>query len=658
MELKILKVILWPKNKEFKYRELNFRTDKVNVITGGSGRGKSALISIIDYCLGSSKIRIPTGLIRQTTEWFGVVISFNGRQILLARTLSKGTNELSNDMFKDEGQSVPIPDEITSNYTVDDIKKLLNKVMGYADIEMENNGRTSSWEAQRPSYRNAISLNFQPQYIIANPSTLYYKADSTADREKLRIIFPYLINAIDNRTLELREELKLLKREVLMLSRELKEKQDLSQSETAELKNYFNLAKELGLLKDYSFENDDLNKEQYTQYLLQIQEKFKEDQLPTIEVGITADMVNRLTTLREREYDLSMRLSTLRERSMTLKDLNNSAIEYRKSLLIQSDRTKAVGWLKTLFNSTIICPLCGSNEEHTEHYLDNIQSVNASISELGDQVEDSVKVYSSEIVKTQGQLSQYERELNNLRREVGELEERDTEFKRSRQAVTSIFRFLGRVDQILINLNSGNENRELMERIVGKEERIKNIETEISDDKSDQVKRFALAKISEYIRVYAEIFKPEKLDANINLDIDNLTLKFISKTGARDYLWEIGSGRNFMAYHISTMLGIHEYLASLEQSKVPSFLMFDQPSQVYFPEINDDKAEIGSEDMEELKRIFQALDLFVTRTKGKVQVILLEHAGETSWKDYQNLTKVYRWRDDEEDKALIPDEWY
>lgn len=658
MELKILKVILWPKNKELKYRELEFNTEKVSIITGGSGRGKSALISIVDYCLGSSKIRIPTGLIRQTTEWFGILISLGGREILLARTLSKSTNEISNDMFKDEGKSILLPDEIVSNYNADDIRKLLNKIMGYADIEMENNGRISSYESQRPSYRNAISLNFQPQYIIANPSTLYYKADSTADREKLRIIFPYLINAIDNRTLELKEELKLLRRELFMLGRELKEKQDLSQSETSELKNYFNLAKELGLLKEYSFGNDDLNKEQYTQYLLQIQEKFKEDQLPTIEVGITADMVNRLTTLREREYDLSMRLSTLRERNMTLKDLNNSAIEYRKSLLIQSDRTKAVGWLKDLFNESVLCPLCGSNEQHSANYLDNIQSVNLSISELGDQVEDSVKVYSSEIVKTQSQLSQYERDLNNLRREVSELEERDTEFKRSRQAVTSIFRFLGRVDQILVNLDSRNENQALMERIVAREERIRNIELEISDDNSEQIKKYALGKIAEYIRVYAEIFKPEKLEANIHLDIDNLTLKFISATGAKDYLWEIGSGRNFMAYHISTMLGIHEYLSSLEHSKVPGFLMFDQPSQVYFPEINDDKAEIGSEDMDELRRIFQALDLFITRTKGKVQVILLEHAGETSWKEYQNLTKRYRWRDDEEDKALIPDEWY
>lgn len=55
MKFTIDSVILWPKKSGFTYRKVDFTPDKVNIITGASRTGKSAIIPIIDYCLGSSK---------------------------------------------------------------------------------------------------------------------------------------------------------------------------------------------------------------------------------------------------------------------------------------------------------------------------------------------------------------------------------------------------------------------------------------------------------------------------------------------------------------------------------------------------------------------------------------------------------------------------
>jgi hypothetical protein len=49
----------------------------------------------------------------------------------------------------------------------------------------------------RPSFRDMAAFNFQPQHIVANPYTFFYKADTTEHREKLRIIFPFVLGAID-----------------------------------------------------------------------------------------------------------------------------------------------------------------------------------------------------------------------------------------------------------------------------------------------------------------------------------------------------------------------------------------------------------------------------------------------------------------------------
>jgi hypothetical protein len=53
--------------------------------------------------------------------------------------------------------------------------------------------------------------------------------------------------------------------------------------------------------------------------------------------------------------------------------------------------------------------------------------------------------------------------------------------------------------------------------------------------------------------------------------------------GRDDFLWEIGSGSNWVSYHVAVTLGLQEYFLRLKDCPVPNFLIYDQPSQVYFP---------------------------------------------------------------------------
>ncbi|MDX4950548.1 hypothetical protein [Proteus mirabilis] len=61
-----------------------FEKNKVNIIHGISGTGKSSVISIIDYCLGSSKCAIPVGIIRESVAWFGIKVNIKGHKRLIA----------------------------------------------------------------------------------------------------------------------------------------------------------------------------------------------------------------------------------------------------------------------------------------------------------------------------------------------------------------------------------------------------------------------------------------------------------------------------------------------------------------------------------------------------------------------------------------------
>ena len=55
MQFQILKIVLWPSRGGLPPRVVALRKGCVNVISGASRTGKSAIIPIIDYCLGSDR---------------------------------------------------------------------------------------------------------------------------------------------------------------------------------------------------------------------------------------------------------------------------------------------------------------------------------------------------------------------------------------------------------------------------------------------------------------------------------------------------------------------------------------------------------------------------------------------------------------------------
>ncbi len=72
-------------NDKSQKRILTFELGQVNIITGESKTGKTALIDIINYCLGSNDCRISEGIIRDTVEWFGILLQLPTEQVFIAR---------------------------------------------------------------------------------------------------------------------------------------------------------------------------------------------------------------------------------------------------------------------------------------------------------------------------------------------------------------------------------------------------------------------------------------------------------------------------------------------------------------------------------------------------------------------------------------------
>lgn len=654
MSFKIKQLILWAKDPDKGRRVISFDPDKVNVISGESGKGKSALIFIVDYCLGSKKCGIPTGLIRDVVEWYGILIQFPDKQILLAR---KEPSLGDGNMYIDEGVTVKIPDSLERNCNVSDVKKLLNNYLNLSNInfaeENENIGFNSA-----PSARDLVSLIFQPQHIIANAYALFFKADTYEHREKLKTIFPYILGIIDDETLELKEELKHLNRSKTQLESELKRKEAAASGLINDISSYYFLAEGYGLIPDSPDDTSNFTQKDYVSYLKEAAVLLDDDAIPQIELGVTAKISNRIAVLNDKENLIATQVHQVKEKLISIKKLSKTNIEYGTGLLIQQDRTKTAGWFNKALKENNACQFCGSNSSESKQYAEQILLINSELKELSYRAGDFHKVFSREIIILEKQLSQLESELNEIRTELKNLYDENKEFKGHRLTLNRIYKFVGNLEGALKNYDEILPESSLRKNLNRILDRIKTINNIFNSKRIQAKENKAIKRIGTLIKIYANIFDAEHKESEIKLDLQNLTLKFVKQNGESDYLWEIGSGHNYMAYHISTMLALHEYFLELKnKNKVPSFLFFDQPSQVYFPELKQD-SKIQDDDLERVRKIFKAFSIFMNRVKSKVQVVVLEHAGENAWESNDDVILLKRWREGEEDRALIPQDWY
>jgi len=186
MYFQLRKLILWPRN-DTAPRILDFQLGVVNVISGASKTGKSAVIPIVDYCLGADKCTIPVGVIREHCAWFGILVETLEGQKLFARR-EAGEQQTTGDMVLIEGPEVEVPERIEDKTTnVDVVKGVLNRLAGLTNLGFDPD--SESGFRSRPSFRDLMAFTFQPQNIVANPDIMFFKADTTEHREKLKTIF-------------------------------------------------------------------------------------------------------------------------------------------------------------------------------------------------------------------------------------------------------------------------------------------------------------------------------------------------------------------------------------------------------------------------------------------------------------------------------------
>ena len=149
-------------------RVVKFRTHGLNIITGKSKTGKSAIIDIVDYCLGRGSYNVAEGTIRKKVSWFGLHLSKGTDDVFIARDNPGPGASTGSKVFFQRGSinEYPTLEAISKNTTEDSLKEFITRYAGIS--ENEHRPQSGSRPPLEANIGHAIWLCFQKQNTIAS----------------------------------------------------------------------------------------------------------------------------------------------------------------------------------------------------------------------------------------------------------------------------------------------------------------------------------------------------------------------------------------------------------------------------------------------------------------------------------------------------------
>lgn len=674
MDLRIKAIILYPVNTDLKPRIIPFNEKMVNVITGYSKRGKSSIIEIIDYCLGNTEPNIPIGRIRNMVSVFALKININGTDAFIARNTPNLSGKSSDVMYYQEVSSKGEYPDFNTNKWKENLDKykinkesliqILNTKGGFQNLEEQ------SFFSDKPltiGFRSSSSFLFQPQGLIANGNTIFYKTEEFYYIDRLKIFFPLALGYKSYDILILDSEIKELEKKEKKIKDKIEDVTQRYENWKEELYEYYSEAINLGLTNtDISFANS--NVEQIRHELETIFNEIREN-----------------NTYKKGSGNLySTKLGDLdSQRKKTLRKLQENKIELNRILNFESTkadyinivskemetRLKPVDWFLQR-KGTDKCPFCDSSSSKALDNLQKLRNVKNDNFNLLENNQNEVFSFEKEKLDLRNKISVLEEEMKQLDNMISIIH---TELKEDQNSYQKIYEFVGKVSNFLKNIESPSDKYdEDLKKIVGE---LVTKRAKVSGLRKKFDKQSTLENLTRTIKTYVDILPIENREhCNVLLDPDkHLGIRIEDNLNkSTTFLNKIGSGSNYMCYHLATMLGIHEFLYKLKESRkknyVPTFLVLDQPSQVYFPERIANKTKLNekeSEDKINTRKIFEVCKKFMDRTNHEIQVIILEHADSDMWQGLEkDINLVENWRGKEDNgnftddyNALIQKDW-
>ncbi|WP_212739089.1 DUF3732 domain-containing protein [Delftia acidovorans] len=557
----------------------------LNVITGKSSKGKSAILDIFDYCMGSSEDTIPQGIITQRAKIFFTVWRFTGMAVVAGRRADNANQCFLREVSGQQAKYVldyvqDVDNFFTAQYQLSRIEfsKSLGRYFGVTMDDIDTDPLQKQLTHQKsptPSIRSFASFMLQHQNLVANRHAIFYRFDEKRKREQAIDHFKIFMGIVGEDYFDLAKELAEAETELKRALAVIPKQEQIKSAGIGEIAGYL---REFQALAGTPL--TELTAEEIWMRPAQALERLTG-------IAITVDGQSDTFDATRKE---------LRTRKAELMAEIQKALNTR--YLLDVSTQQVAGFAGAMADLPIpkathldhaVCPVCASSSEAAE---DEANRLSAAIHWLNGELK----------------VSAYAREgFGQERRDIEE------QLKKARQALRQVENTLRPLDQEADRLQRSKSvdaaaQKAKIKLEIAIERRIQSPPTETSelvkllqDRVADLKSKKALLDVEprllalqrdinrrlEIVGTHFD-FEDSYKNGSLKFDIDSFDLwhETPGVNGApakKVFLRSMGSGANWLYSHLTLFLSLHYQFAAYADCKLPPVLFLDQPTQVYFP---------------------------------------------------------------------------
>lgn len=614
----------------------------VNIVTGESKTGKSALVEIMDYCLCSSRCTIPKGKITDFAYLYVMPMLINQNVYVIARYNWQSGGKMHVLKEAEDFQIDGINLEYFVNKPELSVKDAQYEIEAALGLYVTNMVADGEKQGKKASLRNMVSYLFQHQNLMASKFALFYRFSDFYKRKDIIEQFPVFAGMIGQEYYSDLIELGNLRAQLKRKQKTLKANE---KSTTYVKENLQPLLQDYYALLDMPF-NQDITAQKMLKLASNLPE-FDDSQLFN-ESGIAEryhSLNKQLDELRDQERDVLLKIDNL-------DDASNNGIAFTDMLQELKNQTSVAGNTDTKYT----CPLCGNNCEDISE--DDTRLLEAT-EWLDSELEITSKYttdFSEDVRKLRELHGEIVNKIKDVWKQIKNIEQRfitskdlvskreKVHYAKARIVLYAEMTSSGLFESVDEDINALNSKISILE------EKINGFDLDTKKAKaqtflSDNMNRLALTLDFE------EEYRP--INLNFGLIDETFDLYQHQKQHEKIFLYEMGSGANWVSCHIALFLSLLRYFAAQEKSPMPLIMFFDQPSQVYFPQGTIDETEKNKLSQADLKAVNQMYKTIfdeinaIGKEQGVLpQILIVDHVDGNDLEIKNQFTSYVRkdWR--------------
>lgn len=614
------KIILWLKNGYV--RTLDFENDKVNVITGNSKTGKTAIKEIFDYCFCGSESVISEARIGNNVQWYGIKFHINNKTYTIARGEYKDSYHLSSDYyFSSTGEIPELPNAMINEK---ELKQIIETEFSInSDVSFLYGGKKIK-QGSKISFRYFLLFNVLSGDVIAHSKEYFDKMNDEKYSEALHRIFDLALNITSIKNILIHQRIEEAENEKKRLEKRAKDVELSIKEREHKIRLIIKQAKENQIISSTISDDEEcirLINEYVTSGLFQ---------------DSVSEESEKLRKLEKTKQELEIKIRRLTRFKKSLK-------EYRERLKNEADALSPVQYLLDDFTSHL------SDSE----YLMFLQGLSHEL----ESIKKEIKTKYPFEVEVDTTIKGLREKLDEIQKEISETPVIIDEVVPENLKYIA----LGEIKYKLSLILEQNIDSEGIKSDIDKKD------GEISDLRNEYVdptekRNTTVDALNEYIQIYLDEAQ-SALDeyANYKSDFDYKTKTLRLRKLRVVAPASITSSSDHMFMHLCMFLGMHNFILNSGSEYIIPFLIADQPSRPYFNnKSSEDYRDTtdylkDKDDWSKVQSIFKLFESFIENIlrEGKhFQIIVLEHVSEDAWEGckYVHLVDVF----DGTNNALIP----